>query len=429
MTREAPNITLKNSSLNLDKATNGPSTTAPKSDATICSPGGSKHGGDPLSIGARASEHSTLVAASRHITAPEKVTAPFPPPPLPEGGTRGGGEYETQQGGGGTPWSGDRMSALATAILVGCLRGNGRTTGSGGPDLRDQQPRIACKNLRPSGGEGDDVRFCLRGEAAVAAAIAPEVAVVPSYREKVGLPPPPPPPPAPTLLSRRRSRGSRRFVQAESTKAPTEEEKKNLNPKPPPRRMRRKKRSLPWRRGRDTSASTTAAAATKEETPHAAQVFSLGETTPTVVNQVDPENNQTESVSAFILNDVESDGRRSRSTALQKMCRDRQGGECTAEVFAEVARLSAVSRVPEMLNAPSPLLQELGVVILEREIEELEEDKERRLDKMPGEDSRRYCTTRRNRTLSHNWSQGLGFPQMLSRKRLAIIGNCIRPQG
>lgn len=439
---------VKRSSLDLDKTANDASVPAPIADSTICSTGGSNRGGSnrggggTTTRGANASVHSVPGAVSNFVTVPEEETTPFPPPLLREGGTRAGGggnddearsdlsaaslkglprvpPVDSVQGGVGTPRPDERMAVLATAILVACLRGDERrTTATGRPVPRDEQPAIAPRSLTLSGEEGDGVHTAMRGEAAVAAAIAPAsvaVAVMPPYREKVGSPPPPPPPPPPILLSRRRSRDSRRFTQGANASAEGDSDVDNA--KPPPRRARRKRRSLSWRRGRQTTATAATAtavatAARKRETPRAAQVFfSLGESTPPLGDQVDSGSNQAEGRSACLLSGAAGDGKSSSSTtALQRLRRDRRGGASTAEFFSELERLSAVSRVPEMLSAPSPLLQELGVVILERGIEDTERGEARCVDKVPHEDERRHCTNRRHRTVPDSWSQCFGFP-------------------
>lgn len=70
------------------------------------------------------------------------------------------------------------------------------------------------------------------------------------------------------------------------------------------------------------------------------------------------------------------------------LCRDRRAGDEAAAAVgvSELERLGAISRVPELLNATGPLLQELGVLILERGIEELEGGEDEEEEKGAGEE-------------------------------------------
>lgn len=260
----------------------------------------------------------------------------------------------------------ERLSLLATAILLACLRNRGPRAAmeAAGTSERHEQPafsiqrdtRASKPTVSRTSAAGRKAAVPKEGPAGasariVAAATALASASSPGARSK-----------------RRRSQG------AGTTTVVAAALVNEKTSKAQPRRTRRRHRSLPSWRGR---------ARQKTETPEDTNYPDVsGGNAPAGDSTVFRKCSQvgksagSEGVGGHVLGDVDAndggnDGIGDR-TILQLLSRDRrlEGRGAAAVVFSELERLcGATSRAPELLNASNALHQELGVVILERAIE------------------------------------------------------------
>ncbi|CAM9298889.1 unnamed protein product, partial [Scytosiphon promiscuus] len=261
---------------------------------------------------------------------------------------------------------GKRLALQATAILLACLRTKTpRVTADAGarsewhdrPSLSRQASEEAADERKPGRRTSAPRRK--------AAAVGIEPARTPAVAE----------PTAVSSASRswhgsRNKRVRPHGAVTVTELAPAGDKRKKI--KASPRRLRGRHRSLPSWRGR-----ARARAMTLENTgePRVAGVDAR-EGGPVLQASV-PESKTTEpeSVASHILgNAAAKDGNKKGGlTALQELTRDRrlEGRGTAGMAFSELEHVcGAISRAPELLNASHPLHQELGVVILERGIEE-----------------------------------------------------------
>ncbi|CAM9119554.1 unnamed protein product [Hapterophycus canaliculatus] len=261
--------------------------------------------------------------------------------------------------GGGAAERRERLTLLATAILVGCLRNRGprmATEAASGSEWYEQPAR--GRQTRKKVSERNVSRTFVAGGKAVAAEVEPTGAPAVA---------------APSLSSG--AKNSRRCPQGAGTAAVAAGSKgKKHKSKAPPQRVRGRRRSLPSWRGR---------VRTKTETPEDTEDPDvLGGNVPAADPAVpqnprrDGQSTELEGVSTHILGNFDAnDGGSSEKeglTALQGLSRDRrlEGCGAVATVFSDLEHLcGAISRAPELMNASNPLHQELGVVILERGVE------------------------------------------------------------
>ena len=351
--------------------------------------------------GTSAPSGPACVEVRRHpVPAPEEPAGPSPPPQPTDRtrgrGGRGGGEEgaggekgdhtDSSTGepllplprepgvhtsnGGDAARSDERMAALAAAILVACLRRKGpldKTTNI----EREPQGRVAGIVRE---GQVSRARAGDAGHNGVPARTAlPEAGASSSSRETARAPPLPPSP------SKRNGHNLRRYTRSGSgtgAAAGTGKGERDAKKTVAPRRSRERKRSLSWRRKKRLRASNPENE--DSDTPSAST-----DRKPQVdrgSSHRDGKSDQSDGaeVGRYILGQVPGsdtgDGA-GRPTALQRLFLNRRGG-VAAPCFLQLERLGAVSRAPELLNSPSMLLQELGVVILERAIEELEGQEE-----------------------------------------------------
>lgn len=356
---------------------------------------GCNGGGGVSRRGARASETLDASNPPPPGKATEESTAtPSPPPPLPEGGLRtAGGGDEAQPslsvgssaslprepavdavssgegGGGGVTRRDKQLTVLAASILLACLRGGAHHSatvelgGGGGRGGEASKQPIDSRERAPTGSKQNSSRpttgrkVGAEGESAAAVAGAKSLS-----RGRMGEPPPPPQGPP---HARRRSRKIGRRPQGGGTAtAGAADDGDGESKGKTPRRARGKRRSLSWRSGRQARGEATVDP--KGSSGNVPTRESPGLGNPPVDDQPLP---YFDGIGADVLS---APTRHERLTALQRLRHGRRAGDRAGAVFAELERLGAVPRIPELLDAHCPLQQELGVVILERGIEGLE---------------------------------------------------------
>eukprot|EP00903_Cladosiphon_okamuranus_P005904 g5838.t1 len=390
----------RRSSAGSDKSTSGARTAAASTAGTTdqerpLSSGGISGGVGSAGRGTKAAGKATGLDALRQYPAkgPQEpaTSSPLPSPPLPTdgapgtggGGTGDGGAQHSSSAGSQLPprprppvvdavphdldpeGFGERVSALAAAILVACLRRKGPVARTATVE-QESNDQVSCETNDDVGHNGVSKNL------ASAPSAGPGAGASTPSRQRTGVPPAPPKPKGLKLRRHARNAGLTRTTGAGKG------ERKAV-----PRRSRGRKRSLSWR-GRKTP---TTAEDENPDTPNASP-----NQTPRIEQGSPGERKSDQSDEAEEGRNIldhppgsdRGDGAR-RLSALQRLFLNRRVDEAATHWFLELERLGAVSRVPGLLDSPSQLLQELGVLILEHGIEEIEGEEEEAEDRVDEE--------------------------------------------